>query len=72
MSAGQLATRIVGSIGRINQGHLKTGKLTDEEWPRLVESMEQLRGATLYINESSNQTPTNVRSSARRLAVMFQ
>lgn len=68
MSAGQLATRIVGSIGRINQGHLKTGKLTDEEWPRLVESMEQLRGATLYINESSNQTPTNVRSSARRLA----
>ena len=68
MGAAQLATRIVGSIGRISQGHLRTGKLTDEEWPRLVESIEQLRGAKLYINESPNQTPSNLRSSARRLA----
>ncbi len=38
MGAAQLAVRIVGSIGRIDQSHLRTGKLTDEEWPRLTSS----------------------------------
>jgi replicative DNA helicase len=28
MGAAQLAIRVVGSIGRIDQGHLRTGKLT--------------------------------------------
>jgi replicative DNA helicase len=35
--------RIVGSIGRIDQGTLRTGKLTDDEWPRLTEAIERLR-----------------------------
>ena len=35
MGASQLAIRIVGSIGRIDQGRLRTGKLIDDEWPRL-------------------------------------
>ena len=43
MGAAQLAVRIVGSIGRIDQSHLRTGKLTDEEWPRLTETIEKLR-----------------------------
>jgi replicative DNA helicase len=41
MGASQLAVRIVGSIGRIDQGHLRTGKLTDDEWPRLTEAIER-------------------------------
>src|SRR3990167_6908974 len=43
MGAAQLAVRIVGSIGRIDQGHLRTGKLSDDEWPRLSEAIEKLR-----------------------------
>jgi replicative DNA helicase len=43
MGASQLAVRIVGSIGRIDQTHLRTGKLTDDEWPRLTEAIEKLR-----------------------------
>jgi len=42
MGAAQLAVRIVGSIGRVNQGNLRTGKLTDDEWPRLTEAIEKL------------------------------
>ena len=45
MGASQLAVRIVGSIGRIDQGHLRTGKLSDEEWPRLTEAIEKLRAS---------------------------
>ncbi|MDO8280377.1 MAG: replicative DNA helicase, partial [Burkholderiaceae bacterium] len=68
MGAAQLAIRIVGSIGRIDQGHLRTGKLTDDEWPRLSEAIEKLRNISLHIDESAGLTPSELRANARRLA----
>ena len=68
MGASQLAVRIVGSIGRINQGHLRTGKLTDEEWPRLTEAIEKLRNISLHIDETPGLSPSELRANARRLA----
>lgn len=68
MGASQLAVRIVGSIGRIDQGHLRTGKLTPEEWPRLTEAIEKLRHVSLHIDETAGLTPSELRANARRLA----
>jgi replicative DNA helicase len=68
MGAAQLAVRIVGSIGRINQGHLRTGKLTHDEWPRLTEAIEKLRDVSLHIDETPGLTPSELRANARRLA----
>ena len=68
MGAAHLAVRIVGSIGRINQSNLRTGKLTDDEWPRLTEAIEKLRNISLHIDESAGLTSTELRASARRLA----
>ena len=68
MSASQLAVRVVGSIGRIDQNHLRNGRLTDEEWPRLTEAIEKLRNISLHIDESSGLTPCELRGNARRLA----
>ncbi|CAM5784109.1 MAG: replicative DNA helicase [Burkholderiales bacterium] len=68
MGASQLAVRIVGSIGRIDQGHLRTGRLTDEEWPRLTEAIERLRNVSLHIDETPGLTPAELRANARRLA----
>lgn len=68
MGAAQLAVRIVGSIGRIDQGHLRTGKLSDEEWPRLTEAIEKLRNISLHIDETPGLTPSELRANARRLA----
>ena len=68
MGAAQLAVRIVGSIGRIDQGHLRTGKLTDEEWPRLTEAIEKLRTISLHIDESAGLTSSELRANARRLS----
>jgi replicative DNA helicase len=68
MGAAQLAVRVVGSIGRIDQGHLRTGKLTDEEWPRLTEAIEKLRSIQLHIDETAGLTISELRASARRLA----
>ena len=47
-----IGVRIVGSIGRINQGNLRTGKLTDDEWLRLTEAIERLRNVSLHIDET--------------------
>ena len=68
MGAAQLAVRIVGSIGRIDQGHLRTGKLSDDEWPRLSEAIEKLRTISLHIDESAGLNSSEVRANARRLA----
>ena len=68
MGAAQLAVRIVGSIGRIDQGHLRTGKLTDEEWPRLSEAIEKLRTISLHIDESAGLNSSELRANARRLS----
>ena len=68
MGASQLAIRIVGSIGRIDQGRLRTGKLHDDEWPRLAEAVEKLRAVSLSIDETPGLTPSELRASARRLS----
>jgi len=68
MGAAQLAVRVVGSIGRIDQSHLRTGKLTDEEWPRLTEAIEKLRSIPFHIDESAGLSSGELRASSRRLA----
>ena len=68
MGAAQLAVRIVGSIGRIDQGRLRTGQLKDDEWPRFSEAIDQLKDIPLHIDESSGLTPSELRANARRLA----
>jgi replicative DNA helicase len=67
MGASQLAVRIVGSIGRIDQTHLRTGRLSDDEWSRLPEAIERLRNVSLHIDETPGLTVSELRANARRL-----
>jgi replicative DNA helicase len=68
MGAAQLALRMVGSIGGIDQGHLRTGRLADDEWGRLSEAVDKLGKAHIYIDESPGLSPSEVRARARRQA----
>jgi replicative DNA helicase len=68
MGASQLALRMVGSLGRIDQQHLRTGALRDDEWGRLSEAVEKLGKVSLFIDESPALTPSEVRARARRQA----
>lgn len=67
MGALQLTLRLVASLGRINQQHLRTGKMTEEEWPRLIEAIESMRNIPLEIDEAPGLTSAEMRSRARRL-----
>jgi len=68
MGAAQLALRMVGSIGRIDQGHLRTGRLADDEWSRLSEAVDKLGKSSIFIDESPGLSPSEVRARARRQA----
>jgi replicative DNA helicase len=71
MGASQLALRVVGSIGRIDQQRLRTGALRDDEWGRLSEAVEKLGKVNLFIDESGSLTPSELRARARRQARQF-
>ena len=68
MGASQLALRMVGSLGRIDQSNLRTGKLRDDEWGRLSEAVEKLGKVSLFIDESAALSPSELRARARRQA----
>ena len=68
MGAAQLALRMVGSLGRIDQSNLRTGRLRDDEWSRLSEAVEKLGKVSMYIDESPGLTPSELRARARRQA----
>jgi replicative DNA helicase len=68
MGASQLALRVIGSIGRIDQTHLRTGKLSDDEWARMSEAVERVKSASLFIDETPGLTPAELRARARRQA----
>jgi replicative DNA helicase len=67
MSAEQLSFRMLSSIGRIGQQRLRTGKLHDEDWPRVDSAVAMMSEAPIFIDDSGGLTPTEVRARARRL-----
>jgi replicative DNA helicase len=71
MGASQLALRLVGSLGRIDQQHLRTGKLAGDEWSRLTEAVDRLKESRVFIDETAGLTAAELRARARRMARQF-
>jgi replicative DNA helicase len=67
MSSESLTMRMISSLGRINQANLRSGRLTEDDWPRIDSAMTQLSNAKIYVDETPALTPTEVRARARRL-----
>jgi replicative DNA helicase len=67
MSAESLTLRMISSLGRINQSNLRSGRLNEDDWPRIDSAMTQLGAANIFVDETPALTPTEVRARARRL-----
>ena len=67
MPATQLAMRLISSIGRIDQHKLRTGRLDDDEFPRLTLAMNQLSELKLFIDDTAAIDSNYVRSKAKQL-----
>lgn len=71
MGGAQLVMRMLGSLGRLDQSVLKTGRLQDEHWGRLNEAVVKLSDAPMFIDETPGLSALEVRARARRLARQF-
>lgn len=67
MSAEQLAFRMIGSIGRVNQSNLRTGRFSDEDWTRINSAVAIMSQAPIFIDDTPALSPTEIRARARRL-----
>jgi replicative DNA helicase len=71
MGASQLVMRMLCSVGRIDQQKVRTGRLGDEDWMRLMSTMQKMQDAQLFIDESPGLNPLELRARARRLARQY-
>ena len=67
MPGEQLAMRMMSSLGRINAHKVRTGKLDDDDWPRLTHAIGLLADAPMFIDDTPAMTPLELRARARRL-----
>lgn len=67
MPGRSLTMRMLSSMGRIDQQRVRTGRLSDDDWPRLTSAVSMLSEANLFIDDSASLSPTELRARARRL-----
>lgn len=67
MSDEQLVQRMLGSVGKVNQHQLRTGRLTEDDWARVVETSKRMHSARIVIEEIYDLGPADLRAKARRI-----
>ncbi len=67
MSKDQLAQRLLSMDAGIDQHRLRTGRIEEDEWDRIVYAMDTLSEANIWIDDTASISPMEMRSKARRL-----
>ena len=66
MPADQLLTRMLSSVS-VHLGNIRSGKLSEDDWPRITGATKQLQDAKIFIDDTPALTPTELRARARRI-----
>jgi replicative DNA helicase len=67
MPSQQLAFRMISSLGRVDQTHLRTGNFPDEDWSRINTAVQLMSDAPIFIDDTPSLSPTEIRARSRRL-----
>ena len=67
MSRTEITMRMLSAEARIPLNHMRNGKMSDDDWQRLVRKMGEVSEAPLFIDDSPNMTMMEIRAKARRL-----
>ena len=67
MSMESLAMRMLCSLGRIDSQRIRTGKLHENDWPKLTRATGMLADASIFIDDTAGLTALEMRAKARRL-----
>jgi replicative DNA helicase len=66
MPANQLIIRLLSSIGKIDQTRMRSGNLTEDDWPRLSSAAQRLKDRPLFIDDTSGITPLGMRNQIKQ------
>ncbi|MGH1543914.1 MAG: DnaB-like helicase C-terminal domain-containing protein, partial [Arenicella sp.] len=64
--------RMLSSLSRINSNKLRTGQLSESDWPRLVSTMNMLKDKAIYVDDNAGLSPLEVRTRSRRLSAKIE
>jgi replicative DNA helicase len=67
MSRMEITMRLLSAEARVSLQNIRTGRLTDDDWARLVRRMGEVAEAPLYIDDSPHLTMMEIRAKARRM-----
>ncbi len=67
MSKEQLVNRMLCSEAMIDAQKLRTGELTDDDWPKLIQAIGPLSQADIYIDDTPGVSPMDIRAKCRKL-----
>ena len=68
MSKTELVERCISSMGSINYGSIRSGKLKEEEWTDLSAGVQALKDKPLYIDDTAGLTLNQIRSKSRSMS----
>lgn len=68
MPANQLMIRMMSSLGKIDQTRMRSGKLNEDDWPRLSSAASRLKDRPLYIDDTAGITPMELKNQVRQLS----
>ncbi len=68
MPANQLIMRMMSSLGKIDQTKMRSGNLSEDDWPRLSSAASRLKDRPLYIDDTPGITPMELRNRVRQIA----
>ena len=68
MPADSIVMRMLSSLGRINQGAIRSGNLEQDDWPRITSAIHMLSEQKFFIDDTPALSPLEMRARARRVA----
>ncbi|MCU5782288.1 replicative DNA helicase [Alcanivorax balearicus MACL04] len=68
MPADAIVMRMLSSLGRINQGAIRSGRLEQDDWPRITSAIQMLSEQKFFIDDTAALSPLEMRARARRVA----
>ncbi|PZS10489.1 MAG: replicative DNA helicase [Acidimicrobiales bacterium] len=67
MSKIEITMRLLSAEARVPLHHLRSGRLSEDEWTKLARRIGEVSEAPLFIDDSPNMTMMEIRAKARRL-----
>lgn len=68
MPSAAMIMRMMSSVGRIDQGKMRNGKLTEEDWPKLSSAVAKMKDKLLFVDDTPGLSPQELRARVRRIA----